>query len=279
MAGHQWRIADDALEATQLRAGGKADDETVIAVLEEFAADVGTISLSTLRQYREIAAAWPRSKREPSVSWTVHREIRHHEDRFAMIKRAAAEKWTVSTARREAGLKAFANLTPQTAIEKADKINEWLRDNKADVQHIVDKVPEAAAIRMLTNLAKYRPEALASALRDTDVSTAVTAAYGKVAAQNRDDAEDRLVEQGFGNLERAGAYYDTLSDLTHILRRAKNVLDALDGDGLDNLSTAKCNTLLGQARKGEAALKFIVSALEGNDQTMDEELMLLLESE
>jgi hypothetical protein len=279
MAGHQWRIADDALEATQLRAGRGANDETILAVLEEFAADVGTISVSTLRQYRDVAAAWPPARREPTVSWTVHREIRHHEDRFKLVKRAAAEKWTVSTARREAGLKAFANLTPQTAIEKADKINEWLRDEKADVQHIVDKVPEEAAIRMLTNLAKYRPEALAAALHDTEVSTAVTAAYGKVTSQNRDDADDRMIGAGFGNLERAGAYYDTLSDLTHILRRAKNVLDALDGDGLDNLSTAKCNTLLGQARKGEAALKFIVSALEGNDQTMDEELMLLLESD
>lgn len=279
MAGHQWRIADDALEATQLRAGRKADDETVLAVLEEFAADVGTISISTLRQYRDVAAAWPQAYRQPSVSWTVHREIRHHADRFNLIQRAATERWTVSTARREAGLKAFANLTPQTALEKADKINEWLRDEKADVQHIVDQVPEEAAIRMLTNLAKHRPEALESALRDTDVSTAVTAAYGKVAAHNRDEADDRMINQGFGNMERAGAYFDTLSDLAHILRRAKNVLDALDNDGLDNLSTTKCNTLLGQARKGEAALKFIVSALEGNDQTMDEELMMLLEND
>jgi hypothetical protein len=62
--------------------------------LDRFAKEIG-VSPSDVRAYRRVAVAWP-SENRVAASWTAHRELKDHEERFALIApgmsmRAAAQ--------------------------------------------------------------------------------------------------------------------------------------------------------------------------------------------
>lgn len=58
--------------------------------LEQFAAEIG-LTHSALREYRQVAKAWPASARAEAQTWTTHRELAEHEDRYRII---AEQQWT-----------------------------------------------------------------------------------------------------------------------------------------------------------------------------------------
>jgi hypothetical protein len=161
-----------------------------------------------------------------------------------------------------------------TALDRAETAAEDL-NNVEVVEQLTSQISLQAAVNIVKQLAADRPDVMTVALNDTETSSHVTRAYRALERENEGVAENMLEKAGFSGLNRAGSYYQSLSNLTHILTRAKETLDLLDD--LDHMSTAQADQLLAQARKGEAALKFIVSSLEGNDMDMDEELLTLLE--
>lgn len=64
-----------------LAAGGLNDEE-----LEKLASALGHgLKVSSLKSYRDVAAAWPEERRV-AASWTAHRTLARHEKRFELIQ-------------------------------------------------------------------------------------------------------------------------------------------------------------------------------------------------
>ena len=151
----QWEWGDLLLKA----APQNSHKDVVAKVINEFAKEVwpefvdnDTViksKVATLREYREVAIAYSEGQRQMGVSYTIHRELRRLPTgrRQELLFTAAVENWSVSKARREAGLKAFANLTPQTAEEKVEAIKKFFLGNQGEeVASIILSDPEVSAV-------------------------------------------------------------------------------------------------------------------------------------
>lgn len=204
------------------------------------------IEYSRLRSYYRVALRNPIEKRY-AVSFTAAEEAGDNADRFKWY-RQHGPKLSKRQVRRLRGDRRLDGPTagPGTQEEQLEYVKQLAED----------------------------PQFLVDLLSDPTISASVTAAYSQVTAGNRSAARDRMIEAGFGGLERAGTYYDVLSDLTHILQRAKSTIGSLEE--LDHLSEGQIEGLLKHAKKCDAATQFIVSRLEGGTHSMDEELELLL---
>src|SRR5436309_212331 len=95
----RWALGDIALEIAPLGADNTHNGAT--QKLVEYAAAID-FEFEALDSYRKMAAKWPAGTRVPACSWTAHRELIAHEDRFNLLKPGMSSH----DARRAAGKKA-----------------------------------------------------------------------------------------------------------------------------------------------------------------------------
>lgn len=125
----QWELGDLALAVAPMGRRGIANGGA--ERLRRYADEID-VEYSSLVEYRRVAEAWPNHTRVLSVSWSAHRELASHEDRFALLR----EGMTLSEARRAAGI-AMAGRSKPEAVEEA------VRENPAAVvEAIAEATPE-----------------------------------------------------------------------------------------------------------------------------------------
>ena len=88
-----WTLGDEALRAEPVGRSGPRGG--VVGRLEALANEIG-VPPKTLRIYRGIAWAWPKTKRRKSLPFGVHAVFRSEPDRYELIRQ---EDWTTATAR------------------------------------------------------------------------------------------------------------------------------------------------------------------------------------
>nr|BEK69095.1 hypothetical protein KPHV_63220 [Kitasatospora purpeofusca] len=120
----QFTIGEAALEIEPMRdSGGQAPAKELFSVkvsLVRLAEDIG-LSYSTVKDARWTASRWPAERRQPKVSFTVHRTlagIGDERERFAAILTPPPEKgrWTADWAKRRVGRQVEVPITPQEKV-------------------------------------------------------------------------------------------------------------------------------------------------------------------
>jgi hypothetical protein len=89
--------------------------------LQKFADEIG-VGLDSLQDYRRTAASWPADTRRAGVSFTVHRVLSGHPERFTLIR--SRKKWTKRDAQEATGNRRSAGEKPTPA-----QIVEAVREN------------------------------------------------------------------------------------------------------------------------------------------------------
>lgn len=84
-----WALGDLALRLFPVRSENNvaplpANINGTVRTLTDFA-DAIEMSPKVLARMRAVSMAWPAPQRRPRVSWSTHRELMHHPDRFSLI--------------------------------------------------------------------------------------------------------------------------------------------------------------------------------------------------
>lgn len=125
----------------------------VFCVLNQYADEIG-LPYSTLIGYRNMALAWPKEKRNPAVSFSIHRALDALEERFDLIFHSPKEigEWTLDKALRYAKRRPD---TPETQDERIDRVQALLRD---------EEIASAAVVELV-----QRPQVAERAITDSRV--------------------------------------------------------------------------------------------------------------
>ncbi|WP_214417053.1 DUF6192 family protein [Sphaerisporangium fuscum] len=107
MTNHQFAIGDMALEIEPMRRTRMGQDDGIYASLRTFADEIGEV-FDTVRGWRWVADAWPADQRCDDASYSVHRVMASHPDRFTLIREAPVDRrgrrhWTVDAAAKAVG--------------------------------------------------------------------------------------------------------------------------------------------------------------------------------
>ncbi|GGY61909.1 hypothetical protein GCM10010326_65960 [Streptomyces xanthochromogenes] len=96
MSSAQWRIGDAALEIEPMRSyGGAKEMFNVSEAIRLFAEDIG--AYTTVRGYRRVASRWPKERRRPEVSHTIHKILASIPDESERFEGSAAPRPTRAT--------------------------------------------------------------------------------------------------------------------------------------------------------------------------------------
>ncbi|MEU4180995.1 DUF6192 family protein [Streptomyces sp. NPDC026589] len=104
----QFRLGDLGLDLVPLPPKGKRLPMAKYKLLADFAEEIGQ-TRERFEEYRLVAGAWPKAKRNRQVCWTVHAYFARHPDRFLMInnpplyRRSGQRRWTCDSARKVLG--------------------------------------------------------------------------------------------------------------------------------------------------------------------------------
>ena len=174
--------------------------------MEEFAEEIGVDS-ETLRQYRQVAAAWTDVRRRTSAAWSVYKELGWRDDRQQILNRLAKQgAVTVDAVRRELG-KQPTRPEPATPRGQVELAKELLDDPRIRREIVRDD-----RVRRDLNVAE----------REIDAGRAAT-----VARRQREDAP-RLAEAR--ELYDAKARIHRARSEINIAVEALRGLPALDAD-------------------------------------------------
>lgn len=160
--------------------------------VEAYARELGEERASTLRQYREVASRWPRERRV-AASWTAHRELKDHPDRFALI----VPGMTMRAAAEAAGKRPIDSIPPErmSLDERASHVVTLLMDKSVNdrVQELLEERRAARRLRRAARTAsdersgEYK-EAMAN-LRDAQAAKSPETAFLEVVFQIQKAAE------------------------------------------------------------------------------------------
>lgn len=134
----QFKLGDLALQLVPIPPKGKRPPMKAYKLLGNFAEEIGQ-EQHRVEEYRLVAGAWPKAKRNRQVCWTVHALLARHPDRFVMInnpplyRRTGQREWTCGAARRVLGWKAD---TPETTEEKLRQVEDLLDDEQLAAQAV-----------------------------------------------------------------------------------------------------------------------------------------------
>lgn len=82
---NKWALADLALELFPLQTAGGTVPH--VQNIKRWIREVGLdVVVATVEQWREMASKWPVDRRQPECSWTVHKILKSHPDRFRLIR-------------------------------------------------------------------------------------------------------------------------------------------------------------------------------------------------
>lgn len=140
MSSAQWGLGDAAVEVEPMRSygganpSGKGDLFTVSEAIRMIAEDVG-LAYTTVRGYRWVSSRWPKERRQPDVSLTIHKvlaSIPDEQERFEAVSnpppnpRGGTPRWTHDSAKRVVGWKVDS---PESVQEKVEAIHDLAADD------------------------------------------------------------------------------------------------------------------------------------------------------
>ncbi|QUC59012.1 RacO protein [Streptomyces sp. A2-16] len=280
----QFALGDAALEIEPLRGHGghlPVEDEDQLSVEESlrlFADRVG-LSFFTVRTQRWVAAQWPQERRQPGVSYDVHRILASCPDRFELIKdpplneRTGLRQWTGELAKKAVGWKPDS---PATAQEKVAAVHELVRDD------------EAVAAAVATDFLR-RPEIAFNAMRDATARENVNEAqFEQVELLEEDE-----FEEDYDNTFGADGEADRFDDPSRIVRSWRKSMEYSDLIAVcqgfiagaarlvpklrtHDLTQAQAEMLGRQAEKIRATADWMESAVATGRFDLDEQLAQLL---
>lgn len=144
----RWELGDLAL-TVETQYGGHR--------LEEFAARI-EVGYETLRRYRSVSQAFEIGTRVPDLTWTHHRAVEGHPERWEWLQQAAEERWSVSTLQNEVRR---AELRPhqERVVREERERAERLADLRQDVaQQIAEGTSPQGVMLYLDSLLLQPPD-------------------------------------------------------------------------------------------------------------------------
>jgi hypothetical protein len=176
----QFTIGDAALEIEPMREpGGSGPADEMFSVkqsLARLAEDIG-LSWSSIKETRWVASRWPVDRRQPKLSFTVHRilaGIADEDERFAAILTPppGRAKWTPDEARRKVGRQVEVPVTPQ---EKVSAIHALARDEGVAATVTGDLLRRPEVVAQVQP--KDRVRVVEELTRDDQVAAAVAPSF------------------------------------------------------------------------------------------------------
>jgi hypothetical protein len=267
----QFRLGDLALEVEPLRSRGGSAPAGRVSVEESlgmFAADLD-VPLDTVKQYRWVAARWPKDKRVAKVSHRVHMvlaSIEDQDERWARIHRppldarTATRRWTTALAQREVGQ---STGRPESVVEKVNAIHDLAQDEQVAVAVATDLLRRPEITAQVAG--EHKVSVIADLARDDQVAASVATDLlrrPRVAARVvEDDTARHLVNRAqVERVQRAAAPVRERSPLAPAFEQVAHTLGYLD--------------LLGVCHGFTAAAGRIVPTLNGRRFTEPERTVL-----
>ncbi|MFC1415239.1 DUF6192 family protein [Streptacidiphilus cavernicola] len=294
-------IGDRALEIEPLRPRGvPVDTGSVRQSMLRLADDIG-LQVSTVESYRQAASRWPKERRQPGVSFTIHRilaRIEDEEERFAAIKTPPQDKarWCADDANRRVG---WTVDNPQSTQEKITAIHQLASDeevaatvttdflrrpqvtakvsteNKARVVEEFTR-DEAVATTAATNLLR-RPEVAFKAMGDDTARFHVNHAQVERSRQARESFERTSpVAPTVRHIDRTVEFLDLVTACHTFVAAAGRAVPGLRDRTLGQDERTIVHENIARVR---ATLDWIETAVDTGKTDMDEELARILKGE
>ncbi|WP_326594508.1 DUF6192 family protein [Streptomyces sp. NBC_01803] len=267
----QFLIGDRALEIEPMRPHGGRHEAapgqelfTVRESLFRLAEDIG-LSYNTVERQRWTASRWPREKRQPGVSFTVHRilaSIADDEERFAAIADPPPGRpcWTPDEANRRVGQRVAKPVTPQ---EKITAVHTLVRD-------------EEVAAKVTTDML-HRPEVAFRAMSDDTARHMVNHAQAERGRQAREDFEDTSpVAPAVRQVERTVEFLDLVTACHAFVAAAGRIVPGLRDRQLGEDEQVLVHERVARVR---ATCDWIETAVDTGRVDVDAELARLLRGE
>ena len=177
LVGHQrenqWAIADLILAVTpvEMFPTGIHSEFTVKDALRAFAREIDLdMKLGALLEYRANAIAWPPGKRCLGASWSAHRALGPHPDRFNLMRPGLTHKQATELAGRKKWTPPSNKLTAEP--EEIRSIIAWanrlLRRAETLTANSVLNYKERAKFHELVDTTEFRVENLRRAVRQAE---------------------------------------------------------------------------------------------------------------
>ncbi|MDA3625126.1 DUF6192 family protein [Saccharopolyspora sp. WRP15-2] len=269
----QFRLGDLTLKMVPSR--GSGGNQGVFAVMDRYADAIG-INVHTLLEYRSIALRWPPEKRNPDVSWAIHRSLEALDNRFELIYEPpeGIPYWTEDAALRQAGRLPHR---PLTKDEKLDRVRVLLEQdeyaaeavgsilqNRSNVAHQVMADPA-------TQRAVYRAH-------HEQRRQAAEAAHAAAHEHEHDDSDDiaRQVRRRESAVDYTRASHEVLELIgigTTYLVELQRLIPYMH---VSEFTEQEVRAILDNHRRIRVALDWADSAVTTGDTSMDEALERLL---
>ncbi|MFD3539623.1 DUF6192 family protein [Streptomyces sp. NPDC058662] len=232
----QFKLGDLGLIVAPLPPKGTRLRMKDYKLLAAFAEDIGQDS-KRFEEYRVVAGAWPKAKRNRNVCWTVHSYLARHPDRFIMINnppplRGSGEKrWTCNAALRVLGWKTSG--APETTEEKLRQVEELLDDEQVAAEAVERVMRSEAVVRRVA--AKPHVRESFNRAQTEEIRTAHAATRERPEVQRLDEQAEVLTVLGLCQ-SFAHGIGRTLPGL-HLAELSADSKDAIR-DGLERVSAA-----------------------------------------
>ncbi|MEV7272477.1 DUF6192 family protein [Streptomyces bacillaris] len=300
----QFTIGDYALEVEPMReSGGQERTDSLFTVKESLfrlAEDIG-ISYKSLSGDRWTASKWPKDRRVPGVSFTVHRifaSITDEDERFATILAPPQGKtrWTPDEANRRAGRQVERPVTPQ---EKVSALHTLAKDEavaatvtgdllrrptvvaqvrQEDKVRAVEELTrdEAVAAEVTTGLLR-RPDVAFKAMSDDTARHQVNHAQIERGRQAREHFEDtNPAAEAVRSIDRSVEFLDLVTACHAFVATSGRVVPGLRDRQLSDDERVLVHENVARVR---ATLDWIETAVDTGKVDVDGELARLLQGE
>lgn len=260
MTGHQFAIGDMALEIEPMqRDSRRGHDDGIYASLRMFADEIGEL-FDTVRGWRQVADAWPVDQRRADASYTVHRVMAPHPDRFKLIRKPPRDRrgrrhWTA-----DAAAKAVGRVSIASADAQVRKIRELASD---------DVVASTVATEFLS-----RPHVAGRVMADPNTRRQLYEAQHDHDQQVQDTARERT--PAIKHVEHSIYFLDLIGAGHAFVAGIKRLMPRIQANPLTKPERDVTHHVLDQA---QAAIDFCRSVIKTGDLSMDEQLAKLLNEE
>lgn len=152
----RWELGDIAIEFVD------KDGEHPVSRLTDFCQHTPRHTRDQIRSYMQVARAFHPDTRNPSVPWTIYRDIRNNPDarrRLIQIMESPSPKsksggWTASALRRALALKEIRNEIPK----EPDQLLQLILESLGKPEVLSSLMGSPAAVRMLGKLLAEHPD-------------------------------------------------------------------------------------------------------------------------
>ncbi|MEH0573127.1 MULTISPECIES: DUF6192 family protein [Streptomyces] len=228
-----------------------------------FAEDIG-LAYTTVRDYRWVSSRWPKQRRRPDVSHTIHKilaAIGDEAERFEAVNnppphpRYGTPRWTHDSAKRVVG---------------------WKVDSPQDVQEKVEAIHDLASYdavaAVVTTDFLRRPAVASKAMADDTARHAVNEAQFDRFRQQAQYVHQEAAPQ-LARMEHGTQFMDLVAACAQFVATAGRIVPNLKGASYD---AAERDTIERGLSRVRAAADWIENAVTRGEVDLDEQLMRLL---